>query len=488
MSIDFSKTLEKLSQLFLKNNYVLYMVGGAVRDILMNKTPHDYDFATNATPDQMLKMAEESNIDVIPTGIKYGTVTFRIDNQSFEITTYRKDSNYSDGRRPDQVTFSTNILDDLSRRDFTINAIALNMLSNVNEYVDPFNGIKDIENKVIKTVGDPVERFTEDGLRILRAIRFRFKLRFTFDCDTYKAIMYNWQLLEHISQERITSEFLQIIDYCTINSQQDILLLDDLIYYLLPAAWYKNDHDNNFCRYEAIDRFSDTECKLAYLLREANSSPETVCKKLKLSNEFTKDVCDTLKAFDYIVKLDTDLDARCLVTERDAVIARKLVSKYGTKNALRAWEIFADEYGLTQYDYNNMYELLKIVTSRWSVTLKDLAINGDDLIQLGFKGKEIHKALDYCLDQVLRDQSLNEKEKLIELVKHYNVKEVIEEYTEVDGDMRLLRQKVIIKNVPPDITAVKMITNNTKEANKLRDDEFEEEKQKLLKILKGSEK
>ena len=419
MSIDFSKTLEKLSQLFLKNNYELYMVGGAVRDILMNKTPHDYDFATNATPDQMLKMAEKSNIEVIPTGIKYGTVTFRIDNQSFETTTYRADGNYSDGRRPDQVIFSTNILDDLSRRDFTVNAIALNMLSNVNEYVDPFNGIKDIENKVIKTVGDPVERFTEDGLRILRAIRFRFKLGFTFDADTYKAIMSNWQLLEHISQERITSEFLQIIDYCVINSQQDTLLVDSLIYHLLPSVWYKNDYDNNFWRYDAIEGFSDTECKLAYLLRETKSSPKIICKGLKLSNKFTNDVCDTLKAFDYIVKLDTDLDAKSSVAERDAVIARKLVSKYGTKNALRAWEIFADEYGLATYDYNNMYKLLEITASRWSVTLKDLVINGDDLIQLGFKGKGIHKALDYCLDQVLMDQSLNKKEKLIELVKQY---------------------------------------------------------------------
>ena len=419
MSIDFSKTLEKLSQLFLKNNYELYMVGGAVRDILMDKTPHDYDFATNATPDQMLKMAEESNIEVIPTGIKYGTVTFRIANQSFEVTTYRKDSNYSDGRRPDQVTFSTNILDDLSRRDFTINAIALNMLSNVNEYVDPFNGIKDIEKKVIRTVGDPIERFTEDGLRILRAIRFRFKLGFTFDAATYKAIMSNWQLLEHISQERITSEFLQIIDYCVINSQQDTLLVDSLIYHLLPSVWYKNDYDNNFWRYDAIEGFSDTECKLAYLLRETKSSPKIICKGLKLSNKFTNDVCDTLKAFDYIVKLDTDLDAKSSVAERDAVIARKLVSKYGTKNALRAWEIFADEYGLATYDYNNMYKLLEITASRWSVTLKDLVINGDDLIQLGFKGKGIHKALDYCLDQVLMDQSLNKKEKLIELAKQY---------------------------------------------------------------------
>ena len=478
------KTLEKLSQLFFKNNYELYMVGGAVRDILMDKIPHDYDFATNATPDQMLKIAEESNIEVIPTGIKYGTVTFRIDNQSFEVTTYRADGNYSDGRRPDQVTFSTNILDDLSRRDFTVNAIALNMLSNVNNYVDPFNGIKDIESKVIRTVGDPVERFTEDGLRILRAIRFKFKLKFKLDNDTYNTIQNNWNLLTYISQERITSEFLQILDYCTINSQQDALLIDGLIYYLLPEVWYKNDYDNNFWRYEAIKGFSDTECKLAYLLREAKSSPEIICKRLKLSNEFTKDVCDTLKAFDYIITLDTDLDA---VAERDVVIARKIVSKYGTKNALRAWEIFADEYGVTPYDYNNMYELLEMTANRWSVTLKDLAINGDDLIQLGFKGREIGKVLDYCLDQVLRNQNLNEKEKLIGLVKHYNMKEVIEEYTEVDGDMKLLKRKVTVKNVPPDITIIKMITDNTKEVKKLSDDELEEEKQKLLKLLKDKE-
>lgn len=413
--IDHLKTLEKLSQLFFKNSYELYMVGGAVRDILMGKTPHDYDFATNATPDQMLKIAEESNIEVIPTGIKYGTVTFRIDNQSFEVTTYRADGNYSDGRRPDQVTFSTNILDDLSRRDFTVNAIALNMLSNVNEYVDPFNGIKDIENKFIRTVGDPVERFTEDGLRILRAIRFKFKFGFDMEENTYKAILDSWKLLDLISQERITSEFLQILDYCTIDSQQDTLLMDGLIHYLLPAVWYKNDYDNNFWRYEAIKGFSDTECKLAYLLREAKSSPEIICKRLKLSNEFTKDICDTLKAFDYIITLDTDLDA---VVERDAVIARKIVSKYGTKNSLRAWEIFADEYGVTPYDYNDMYELLEMAANRWSVTLKDLVINGDDLIQLGFEGREIGHILDYCLDQVLINQSLNNKEKLIELVKN----------------------------------------------------------------------
>ena len=479
MSIDFSKTLEKLSQLFLKNNYELYMVGGAVRDIIMDKTPHDYDFATNATPDQMLKMAEESNIEVIPTGIKYGTVTFRIDNQSFEITTYRKDSNYSDGRRPDQVTFSTNILDDLSRRDFTINAIALNMLSNVNEYVDPFNGIKDIENKVIKTVGDPVERFTEDGLRILRAIRFRFKLGFTFDVATYKAIMSNWQLLEHISQERITSEFLQILTYGHLDSAEDCYLIDALIKKILPEAYIENVYDCNWWEYMSLFKFPDIETKLAFILKNSKTDILDLCYKLKLSNKMSKDIVEAI----YCKNLFEEM----LSSNDTSYIVRKLVSKCGKENTKRGFYLYDEIYNLTEKEWNYLMTLLDHSEVE-ATKLSDLKIAGDDLIQLGFKGKEIHKALDYCLDQVLRDQSLNEKEKLIELVKHYNVKEVIEEYTEIDGDMRLLKQKVIIKNVPPDITAVKMITNNTKEANKLRDVEFEEEKQKLLKILKDSEK
>lgn len=479
MPIDFSKTLEKLSQLFLKNNYELYMVGGAVRDIIMDKTPHDYDFATNATPDQMLKMAEESNIEVIPTGIKYGTVTFIIDDQSFEVTTYRKDSNYSDGRRPDQVTFSTNILDDLSRRDFTINAIALNMLSNINEYVDPFNGIKDIENKVIKTVGDPVERFTEDGLRILRAIRFRFKLGFTFDAATYKAIMSNWQLLEHISQERITSEFLQILTYGHLDSAEDCYLIDALIKKILPEAYIENVYDCNWWEYKSLFEFPDIETKLAFILKNSKTDILDLCYKLKLSNKMSKDIVEAI----YCKNLFEEM----LSSNDTSYIVRKLVSKCGKENAKRGFYLYDEIYNITEKEWNYLMTLLDHSEVE-ATKLSDLKIIGDDLIQLGFKGREIGNVLDYCLDQVLRDQSLNEKEKLIELVKHYNVKEVIEEYTEVDGNMRLLRQKVITKNVPSDITAVKMITNNTKGANKLRDDEFEEEKQKLLKILKDSEK
>ena len=479
MSIDFSKTLEKLSQLFLKDNYELYLVGGAVRDILMNKTPHDYDFATNATLDQMLKMAEESNIEVIPTGIKYGTVTFRIDDQSFEITTYRADGNYSDGRRPDQVTFSTNILDDLSRRDFTVNAVAINMLSNVTEYVDPFKGRKDIENKVIRTVGDPVERFTEDGLRILRAIRFRFKLGFTFDAATYKAIMSNWQLLEHISQERITLEFLQILTYGHLDSAEDCYLIDALIKKILPEAYIENVYDCNWWEYMSLFKFPDIETKLAFILKNSKTDILDLCYKLKLSNKMSKDIVEAI----YCKNLFEEM----LSSNDTSYIVRKLVSKCGKENTRRGFYLYDEIYNLTEKEWNYLMTLLDHSDVE-ATKLSDLKITGDDLIQLGFKGREIGNTLDYCLDQVLRNQSLNKKEKLVDLAKHYGTKEVIEEYAEVDGNMKLLKRKVIVKNVPPDITAVKIIAGNTKEVKKLSDDELEEEKQKLLKILKDSEK
>lgn len=475
MTIDFIKTLEKLSQLFFKNNYELYMVGGAVRDILMDKTPHDYDFATNATPDQMLKIAEESNIEVIPTGIKYGTVTFRIDDESFEVTTYRADGNYSDGRRPDQVTFSTDILDDLSRRDFTVNAIALNMLSNVNEYIDPYNGREDIKNKVLRTVGDPIERFTEDGLRILRAIRFKYKLGFKFNGATYDAIMSNWQLLEHISKERITSEFLQILTYGHLDFAEDCYLIDALIKQILPEVYIENVYDCNWWEYKTLFEFPDIETKLAFILKNSKTDVLDLCYKLKLSNKMSRDIVEAI----YCKSLFEEM----LSSNDTTYIVRKLVSKCGKENTKRGFYLYDEIYNLTEKEWNYLIALLDHSDIE-AVKLSDLDITGDDLISLGFKGREIGKALDYCLDQVLRDQSLNKKEKLVELAKHYNVKEVVEEYTEVNGDIKLLKRKVTIKNVPPDTAAIKMIADGTKRATELSDDELEEEKQKLLKLLK----
>lgn len=399
------ESIEMLCQLFSENHYELYMVGGAVRDILMEKTPHDYDFATNATPDQMLKIAEESNTEVIPTGIKYGTVTFRIDNQSFEVTTYRADGNYSDGRRPDQVTFSTNILDDLSRRDFTVNAIALNMLSGVNDYVDPFNGIKDIENKVIRTVRDPVERFTEDGLRILRAIRFRFKLGFTFDAATYKAIMSNWQLLEHISQERITSEFLQILTYGHLDSAEDCYLMDALIKKILPEAYIENVYDCNWWEYKTLFEFPDIETKMAFLLKDYYRDIPNIGSKLKLSNQMTSNIFESVYCKNALEEFGC--------TE---YMVRKLVSECGKNNVLKGFYLYDEIYNLTPPEWSWAKDTIQ-QTDQEYIHISDLKLNGNDLITLGFTGKALGEALRYLLDEVLKDQAANTKQNLVHLLE-----------------------------------------------------------------------
>ena len=422
MSTDFIKTFEKLSKLFLKNNYELYMVGGAVRDILMDKTPHDYDFATNATPDQMLKMAEKSNIEVIPTGIKYGTVTFRIDDESFECTSYRSDGNYSDGRRPDQVTFSTNILDDLSRRDFTINAIALNMLSNVNDYVDPFNGIKDIENKVLRTVGDPVERFTEDGLRILRAIRFKYKLGFKFDSATYDAIVNNWNLLEHVSQERITSEFLMIMEYATKpKNNKERKLLKGLIMTVFPELHtrdFYSDCLNCFHMKGAISR-------IACLLR-CYGYPENALRRMKFSNDQIKDILQIIEG-SRLIATKTGLYSensfiRCYIAgfNDPYYIPRLLVSKYGVANAEKAFELFRYDQHLrfdSELDRNQIiFDNIKKV-QKDALHISDLKVNGNDLMNYGFEGKQIGEALDYLLNEVLYIQLFNTKKELKRLLR-----------------------------------------------------------------------
>ena len=205
-----------LYNLFKNNNYTLFLVGGCVRDFVMNRVPKDYDFTTNATPEQMMDIFTKNSIKYIPTGEKYGTLTVMIDNFSYEVTTYRKDSNKTDGRRPESVTFSTYIKDDLSRRDFTINAMAIKVKDFL-EYaykdedklkksiLDPYNGLQDIENKLIRTVGVPEERFKEDGLRIMRAIRFACKYDFKIHNQTLQAIYTNNECLDNISKERIQS-------------------------------------------------------------------------------------------------------------------------------------------------------------------------------------------------------------------------------------------------------------------------------------------
>ena len=210
-----------------KHGHEAYVVGGCVRDSILHRPIHDWDICTSATPEEIIQVFKDQ--EVIPTGLQHGTVTLIINHTPFEITTFRIDGDYSDNRRPDSVEFTTDIIKDLSRRDFTINAMAYHPDIGL---IDPFDGIEDIQYKKIRCVGNAKERFGEDALRILRAIRFASRLEFSIEPETDWQIHKLYKNLENISVERINSEFCKIVlsnSFCV-----ELLLYKDVFSLFIP--------------------------------------------------------------------------------------------------------------------------------------------------------------------------------------------------------------------------------------------------------------
>lgn len=218
MIIYIPKNVQFIIDTFYKNNYEAFMVGGCVRDCLLGLTPKDYDITTSALPN----ITESLFKKTVPTGIQHGTITVILNNENLEVTTYRTEGNYIDNRHPESVEFVSNIKEDLSRRDFTVNALAYN---NKVGLLDYFNGIEDINNKIIKAVGNPNKRFQEDALRMLRAIRFSCQLGFEIEEETYSAIKTNYKLIKNISLERVRDELCKIL--ISNNPCQGVNMLKD---------------------------------------------------------------------------------------------------------------------------------------------------------------------------------------------------------------------------------------------------------------------
>lgn len=214
LEIKLPKHVQFIMNKLHSKNFESYIVGGCVRDSLIGVEPKDWDITTSATPKQIKKVFNGHKLLLM--GEKYGTVSVVLDGEPYEITTFRKDGNYSDGRRPDSVNYSDDIVDDLSRRDFTINAIAYNDTEGI---VDPFNGAEDIYSRVLRCVGEPKLRFTEDTLRVLRCARFACKYDLKIEKETYKQMMYGLKFIHKCSKERIGNEFRQIIEYCKFNNR-----------------------------------------------------------------------------------------------------------------------------------------------------------------------------------------------------------------------------------------------------------------------------
>ena len=231
-----------------KCGHEAYMVGGCVRDSVLGRKPHDYDICTSATPDEILKAFP--NEEIIPTGLQHGTITILINKEPFEVTTYRIDGDYSDNRRPDNVTFTKNLVEDLRRRDFTINAMAYNPKTGL---IDPFNGMEDIKYKKIRCVGSAEDRFNEDALRILRAIRFEAQLGFAGFPETMFEIDRQYERLKNISVERINSEFCKIVasnQFCV-----ELVLYPDVFSLFIPELkdMIGFQQDNPYHAYDVFD-------------------------------------------------------------------------------------------------------------------------------------------------------------------------------------------------------------------------------------------
>lgn len=388
-----------------------YVVGGCVRDILMGRDPDDWDITTSATPEEVKRIF----VKTVDTGIKHGTVTVIMRGNGYEVTTYRVDGDYADGRHPENVRFTRNLREDLKRRDFTINAIAYN---EKNGLKDEFGGVADLERHLIKAVGDPFERFTEDALRMLRAIRFSAQLGFNIDGNTYNAICAMSGNIKNVSIERVQAEltktllsphpelvtefqetglFIEILpELNRVLSSRDAQIIRPLLHHV-PATISM--------RYAALLSTLDyTEAKkVMKSLRLDNNTIDTATQIIRYSKEDEKipeneyGVRKAMSTYGprLLENLFTFADARIQTTEDVTGLTMR-----GRRLHLRTIKRYCEE----------------IISRGDCVNVRDLDISGTDLVNKGLSGAKVGETLEWLLDIVLENPRLNERETLLAML------------------------------------------------------------------------
>ncbi len=374
MQLFLDKNTEHIISMLEENGFEAYAVGGCVRDMLMDREVNDFDITTSALPQET--KAVFASIPVIETGIKHGTVTVLLNHIPYEVTTFRTESSYTDSRHPDSVTFVRNVNEDLSRRDFTMNSIAYSPAKGI---IDPFGGELDIKNKIIRAVGAPERRFSEDALRVLRALRFSSVLGFEIEDRTKEAIFKLADNVKRVSCERIYVELKKLI--LGKNAQA---VLNEYIPVLSKIIPIKGD-------YKSVSRLPfDYRMRLSCL---CGASVADALNYLRADNE-TKNICRIL--------------VNSLPIPEDKPKIKEYIADLGKENA-----ILVSEYRQILYGEDKSEVINDLLSSGEPIFLQDLAINGNDLVNIGIQGASVGRVLKTLLSEVHHNRIENKKEPLL---------------------------------------------------------------------------
>jgi len=433
-----SEDAEKLINILSDNGCKAYAVGGCVRDYLLGKPEKDIDITTSAKPETVEEILKQNNIKVIETGLQHGTVTAVLNGENYEITTFRKDGEYNDNRRPESVSFVDDVKEDLSRRDFTINAMAYNHKEGI---VDLFGGKKDIDNKVIRAVGNADLRFKEDALRIMRALRFSATLCFDIEESTKKAIFDNMYLLDNIAKERIFTELKKLL--AGDNALQVLDAYKEVIGVVIPELKPAFDcvQNNPWHIYNVYDHIihavdaapKDEIIRLTMLLHDIGKpSVKTTDEKgidhfkfhAPVGADIAKKVLKRFKVSNEVYdKVITLIRYHQGVENVDDIRVKRWLAKIGSDYTkalfkVRISDLYAHNPDKIGYELKKLNELLieldEIVAAGEAFKISDLAVNGNDLIALGYKGKEIGEKLNEILMLVVDDRLNNMKEDIVD--------------------------------------------------------------------------
>jgi len=465
----------EISKILKDNGFQCYVVGGIVRDFLLYKTIDDdseWDLATDAKPEEIFQIFSKKRIKVIPIGIKHGTVAVIYKDKTYEITTFRIDKEYKDGRHPSEVVFTSSIEEDLARRDFTINAMAIDIIDG--KFVDPFGGINDLKNKIIRAVGDPDIRFSEDGLRLMRACRFATKLEFTIEEKTLEAMKRNKDKIKNVSAERIRDELIKMllakktsigIEYMRISGLLEIVLPElNGCYGISQNIYHKYDvYTHSLITCDTVGKLlaNTNDKKRIYRLKLAGLLHDIA--KPVTKNEIIENGIEYSTFYNHEVVgagITKKIMKRLRFSNDDIEYVTRLVRHHmfyytdeWTDSAVRRFmrnvgldlldDLFilreADRIGSGKRQPGSVSieklkaRIQKIIEEENAISLKDIKVNGHDIMnELGISpGPMVGKILNSLLQMVIEDPSLNEKEKLLTLAR-----EIYSNLTSQNADTR----------------------------------------------------